>query len=370
MTMIKRKPKPRIFAQRGYAMLGIIAAVGVAATAVVVTSLSATALRNEQGRNTSSALALAKQALLASAASHPTHPGSLPCPDIDNDGQSDPPAGACTATIGRLPWQTLGLPDLRDTASERLWYVVSTNFQDVAANRINAGVYGQLLTHSGENHTTGVVAIVFAPGQPVGNQQRDAAHANDAEHYLESYAIATKIATLHARDSTHNDQFTAITPADIFSLVERRVAKEFLKALENYSTATLGRLPWPAQTYTLNDGVYSFPAMPALETLPYPPQTLVGYVPTNDVTLVLPAWFTANNWGAVMQYRVDSDCAGGGPGCGTAFAGYAVATGNVSIGFTGDVANPNTKALLSFSGVNTMYSNYQTTVLNAAMQLP
>ena len=43
--MTKRNTKLQFIVQRGYAMLGIIAAVGVAATAMVVTSLSATALR-------------------------------------------------------------------------------------------------------------------------------------------------------------------------------------------------------------------------------------------------------------------------------------------------------------------------------------
>src|SRR3954466_3409367 len=110
-------------AQRGYALLGIIAAVGVAATTVVVTSLSATAVRNEQGRKDSNALALAKQALIASAASNNSRPGSLPCPDVDNDGLSDFVGGIssapCLQTFGRLPWQSLGLPDLRDAAGEQ-----------------------------------------------------------------------------------------------------------------------------------------------------------------------------------------------------------------------------------------------------------
>ena len=30
--------------------------------------------------------------------------------------------------IGRLPWRTLGLPDLRDSSGERLWYAVSRQF--------------------------------------------------------------------------------------------------------------------------------------------------------------------------------------------------------------------------------------------------
>ena len=50
--------------QRGYALIGIIAAVGIPATTLLVTSLSTTALRNEQDRKSGYALAQAKQALI------------------------------------------------------------------------------------------------------------------------------------------------------------------------------------------------------------------------------------------------------------------------------------------------------------------
>lgn len=373
MIITQRNIKPKFPAQRGYAMLGIIAAVGVAASAMVVTSLSATAVRNEQGRKTSSALALARQALIASAASSPSHPGSLPCPDTDNDGQADPLSGACAASIGRLPWQTLGLPDLRDAAGERLWYALSENFQDVAANRINTNVYGQLQMHEGQSYTTGVVAIVFAPGRTIGNQLRDAQHVNDVEGYLESYSNDNSTATLRAQDSTYNDQFALITPADIFSLVGRRVAKEVQNALQTYYTAMSGRLPWYAPACTGSVTV-SCPTVNPLPEQPSPAAALpaaatMGYLPTNDSDFNLPIWFSANNWNSVITYRVDSDCAGGGPNCGTAFTGYtADGSGSVFIGFSGGTANPGTKAVFRFAGVNTMYSNYQTTVLTAAVQ--
>ncbi len=375
MPITQRNIKPKFFAQRGYAMLGIIAAVGVAATAMVVTSLSATAVRNEQGRKTSSALALARQALIASAASSPSHPGSLPCPDTNDDGQSDPISGACTASIGRLPWQTLGLPDLRDAAGERLWYALSENFQDIAANRINTNVYGQLQMHEGESYTTGVVAIVFAPGRTIGNQRRDAQYVNNMEGYLESYANENRTATLRAQDNSYNDQLALITPADIFSLVGRRVAKEVQNALQTYYTAMSGRLPWYAPACTGSVTV-SCPTVNPLPEQPSPAAALpaagtIGYLPTDDNNFnsAIPSWFSANNWNSVMSYRVDSDCAAGLQACGTAFDGYTISESNrVLIGFSGGTANAGTKAVLGFAGVNTMYSNYQTTVLNVAVQ--
>lgn len=78
------------------------------------------------------ALAQARSALIGYAISYAErHPGEgygfLPCPDRGNDGST--PIGACgardTAAIGRLPWRTLGLAELRDGWGECLWYAVS-----------------------------------------------------------------------------------------------------------------------------------------------------------------------------------------------------------------------------------------------------
>ena len=362
--------------QCGYAMLSIIAVLGIAATAVVVTSLSATAVHNEQSRKTGSALALAKQALIAYAASSNSRPGSLPCPDADNDGLSDPSGpGACTRLIGRLPWQTLGLPDLRDASSERLWYALSQQFND-AGNVINSNTAGELNV-TGTLSADRAAAIVFAPGAPVNGQLRGAAQSFSVSQYMEGYTATTppSFSTSEA-GSSYNDQLIVISAIDIFLVVERRVAKEVQNALKSYYTAT-STLPWYAAACSGSDATLNCPA--ASPTPPTPAAGLPavgtpGYIPTDllSVNFPIPSWFSANNWNRVVTYRVDSDCAAA-PGlstCGTAFAGFTVDTSSgILIGFTGGGANAGTKAVLSFAGVNTLYPNYQTTVLNAALQL-
>lgn len=355
--------------QRGYAMLGIIAAVGIATTALVVTSLSATAVRNEQGRKDSNALALAKQALIANAASSNSRPGSLPCPDINNDGISDyqdnNPALQCAGRIGRLPWLTLGLADLRDAAGERLWYAVSLNFQDLAANRINSSMTGQFTLREGEQSTGGVVAVIAAPGKPVGHQSRGNAQLNNYEHYLESYAEGTLTVNIVAQDGTHNDQLSVITPADIFSLVQRRVAKEVNIALQTYYAASAAphSLPYPAQNELIDGGVYYYPA--TVLSPPFATTIITGYIPSNDAGLSLPAWFTANSWNHVLQYKVDSGClasAAANGTCGTAT--FSVQSGSSLIGTSGT----GTIAMLGFAGVSSIYSNASSTVLTAGIQ--
>ncbi|HET7401531.1 MAG TPA: hypothetical protein VFJ62_07105, partial [Usitatibacter sp.] len=82
------------------------------------------AAARERERESERALALAREALIAYAADHPINssvgPGYLPCPDLDNDGWAESTCGSLSGDsgqeqrLGRLPWKTLGLPDLRD----------------------------------------------------------------------------------------------------------------------------------------------------------------------------------------------------------------------------------------------------------------
>ena len=358
----------RPITQRGYAMLGIIAAVGIATTAVVVTSLSATAVRNEQSRKDSNALAVAKQALIASAASSNTRPGSLPCPDIDNDGISDVQNisvvdSPCAARIGRLPWQTLGLADLRDASGERLWYAISLNFQDTSANQINASANGQLTLTDNTQTTTGVVAIVLAPGKPVSNQSRDVTRVNNYEHYLESYAAGQLTVNVAGQDAAHNDQILAITPADIFSLVQRRVIKEAQLSLQNYyaNASTLNTLPYPATVENFDGNTtYSYPMTPTNSVVP----SYSGYLPSES-NQALPAWFAANRWNRVLQYTVDSNCVQSGNPAQCGSASFSVQSGSTVVGSS---PTSGTMAMLAFPGVNTAYSNAATTVISASVQ--
>ena len=148
---------------------------------------------------THQALARAKEALVAFAASRPVDgivgPGYLPCPDLDNDGWAESTCGSLSGDtgqerrLGRLPWKTLGLPDLRDADGERLWYAVSSKqkgllncetspgcidmspeaalgtitVRDAAGNLLHDGTSTSLLAPS----LGGALAVVIAPGAPI-----------------------------------------------------------------------------------------------------------------------------------------------------------------------------------------------------------
>src|SRR5690606_16409670 len=97
--------------QRGQAaLLTVLLVLGIAATAVAYTRIGPTDIEIERDKRSAAALAQARDALIGRAAADSTRPGSLPCPDIDNDGDAESPVtygGVCPSYIGRFPWKTL-----------------------------------------------------------------------------------------------------------------------------------------------------------------------------------------------------------------------------------------------------------------------
>jgi hypothetical protein len=166
---------------------------------VFAVELAAPASESSRRRATERALAEAREALLAYAADRAitavVGPGYLPCPDLDNDGWAEPTCGSLSGDsgqaerLGRLPWKTLGLADLRDGDGERLWYAVSTKYKgllncaasaacvdmspEAALGTISVRDPSGTLLHdavieepyrAGEG---GAAAVVIAPGAPL-----------------------------------------------------------------------------------------------------------------------------------------------------------------------------------------------------------
>jgi hypothetical protein len=233
-------------------------------------SLNFAAVRVDRDQATNEALLRAKEALIAYAASDTNRPGELPCPDVNDDGSSlpiDDYAGSnCVSLIGRLPWKTLGLPDLRDDAGERLWYALSNDFHANGTVPLNSDTAfragNSSLTITGQQSAGGLVAMVFAPGAPLvradaaAMQNRSAAGLLIASNYLdfansESNSDANRTFVSAARSATFNDRMMPIHPDDIMWLVERRAGREFGQKLrEHYvaweSLTGTGFYPWAA----------------------------------------------------------------------------------------------------------------------------
>lgn len=284
--------------QRGQIILSVVLVMGLAISASLYGVVRARHTTLEENAQTDRALALAKEALVsyASGRGSTTRPGELPCPDTDNSGIG----AGCFTYIGRLPWKTLGMSDVRDGSGERLWYAVSSNFKSSpAVIPLNSNTSGQL-TVTGIAPANNVIAIVFAPGMAVAGQSRSSPNANSVAHYLDGEnANGDMIFARYDLNSTFNDRLLAITSEMFFPAVEMRVARELRSALNVYY-ASQRRFP-PANAYGNMSCVTAA-------------QGLIPQDPTgcgvSGPTIAAPShWLTINEWFRVIFYAVAPACA-------------------------------------------------------------
>lgn len=291
--------------QRGLALLILLALVSVTITYAVVAGLnrSAAGLAQARALKTATALARAKEALIAYAVTYKdTHdnpgsssytvPGYLPCPDmgpgINQEGQA---AGNCGGSLvsvrGRLPWKTLGLEALKDGSGECLWYAISGTYKNspngvsgstTTSNMMNWDTNGQfeIMDANGASFVAGAtadtraVAVIFAPGSVLSGQDRTTPSAwlspsnllpacggnYTAAAYLETAnsinnsvvsgsANATSSYIAGTGSDTFNDKLVYITRADIWNAMKKRSDfNNYLRALTRRAaecTAMYGR---------------------------------------------------------------------------------------------------------------------------------
>ena len=303
---------------RGQALLILVAMLSVAAVLLVYGSSTEASRRVTAENRTQIALEEARQALIGRALADANRPGSLPCPDGDDDGSADFFVGsACASYVGRLPWRTLGIGALRDEAGERLWYVLAPAWRDhSAAPAINADSRGALVVWSQHDErviTTEAVAIVFAPGSAVGPQARDSASVpcpsasrntprnRCASNYLDSAGKANNAAPagpfIMAGASTEafNDRLAVIVTADFMPLLERRIALEARDALLAYRSRSACRcFPWADSAHDgASDIGTSRGRLPVADPRPEP-------WPTG----ALPRYLRDNGWTRSIHYAV------------------------------------------------------------------
>jgi hypothetical protein len=277
----------------------------------VIAYLNEAGRQNKRQQDTALALAKAREALLGYAAgvdlaAGASRPGDLPCPDTDNDGIAETGCGNAAGTtgqanrLGRLPWRTLGLEDLRDGDGERLWYAVSNNFKNNTrtictapgnAGCLNSDARGTItvrqrdgtIIHDGSNPDpfvpSGAIAVIIAPGGIIERQgagvpqDRSATGINDALNYLDvgsgednaAFGDGTSDGFINgpifdANGAVRvNDLVLPVTYDDLMPLLERRVAGEVAQCLSGYAAQPQnnGRYPWAASISASAAGNYS-----------------------------------------------------------------------------------------------------------------
>ena len=241
--------------QQGAALLVLVMVIVTAASFLLLKVSRPSVI--ERNKITAAALAQAKDALIGDAAAYrDTHLdvggfqdkvfGYLPCPDTDNDGSANPPCGGKDVTVvGRLPWKTLGLPPLRDSAGECLWYAVSGRFKNnPRTDTLNWDTAGQLIMNDagGATLTSGVAAVIFSPHGVIGGQARTSAGITECggnttvAAYLDggdpiyvgtapaagADTTLTVATVASIKSGANNDQGLWITPEEIFRPVKSR----------------------------------------------------------------------------------------------------------------------------------------------------
>lgn len=340
---------------------------------------------------TNQALAQAKQALLSFASNSVNttacvndcrRPGDLPCPEDATSAQPGVAANTCLPNaLGRLPWYTLNLPDLRDGNGERLWYARSVRFR--TRNRLIAPAgplnpdtaYGQITVRASDGATfihqaaspaqngTGAVAVIIAPGAPLyrnDNLQQVHSVANywTARHYLDcwgSVGCNVEDNANFVNDSATNgfilgpirrgntdyvnDRIVTISRDEMLAGMNRRVAAEVGAGIEAFWNAH-GYFPAPAALSNINclstanvnascNGVV-VPLSPVAVTFgrvaaaPAPPKQPNQYywtsVPAGQLLAGDPAgnWFQQNGWREHVFYALAQRCIGENSNCSVA----------------------------------------------------
>lgn len=240
-------------AQGGAAAL-IFVAVLIGTVAWFTIGALANTGRDTPQREARSGLALhaAKQALLAYVAKQAAdpgenNPGRLPCPEslgqpgTAQEGIAAPVVGffATCSAVGRLPWRTLGIDQLRDGSGEPLWYAVATGTWALVNSSTSLSINPSLanqLTYDGAANA--VVAVIIAPGGAVNTLNMTSPPAGcvqvsqQANRYAVPYVVASFLEcgneagnyiTIAPKD-WGNDRTIAITAAEVMNAIAGAVA--------------------------------------------------------------------------------------------------------------------------------------------------
>jgi hypothetical protein len=334
--------------QAGSAILVFFLVIGIGLLALLVSSLTNRAAQNEADQATQAALAEAKAALIGWSSMRGDNgatyarPGELPCPSTAAPGTAlyGYDTGTCAAgAIGRLPWRTLGIPELRDSAGEPLWYAVSGAFRERTAVQntapLNSDTRGTLLVFAANGATLltpngeEAAAIIFSPGSALPGQLRGTpAQQVAVANYLESVAPPVVLTARNNRtvggpfingpiknasgNVVLNDVLMVLSARELLQNAQRRVASEVVSMLSAVAAANGGKFPNPANPAL--PGCMATGATAVNQSCPPDPTRCRGRLPKepftplwyNTPTAVPPPWFNYNVWSQTIYYSVGS----------------------------------------------------------------
>lgn len=220
----------------------------------LISKFNANVIRAGGEERTRLALNQARQALIGYAVTFPEidaksgtdtidGPGYLPCADINNNGSAGSSCSLSGGTsIGRFPYKTLEAEDIKDSYGERLWYVVADNFRNNPKTlaRLNSETVSNSSGNLEVNGQADIAAIIFAPGAPQNDQNRDV-DPNDYTNYIEAVFTSNN----RMVQTAGTDNYIILTKDELMQAVEKRVIGQVKMMLTEYNN-NYGAYPWLA----------------------------------------------------------------------------------------------------------------------------
>lgn len=314
--------------QKGAALILFFLALTLSGMSAMLYFLNQNNTKQQRLDTTYASLTEAKTALIGYAVLNASKPGTMPCPDTDNNGNSNSTVSNCTSYIGRLPWrQQLGTTMLRDSNGECLWYALSPVFRTQMAdptrlsNPLNSTTNGTINIVNDSDvpiiPANAVIAVIFAPNYPLSGQSRN----GDPTIYCSGDSIASKYldtkglvnnATgnvvgnnytfkLGAVDNGFNDQLIYITAKDLYPSLRKRIAKEIIG-----NPSSIAVQSGLVKFYQTNLNTYPCPAKSVIGNADCTPP-LGNNVPYNDTIkplqyTALGSWLVDNRWFSLTTY--------------------------------------------------------------------
>lgn len=277
--------------QKGSVIVVMAFIIALSATYAVIRIFNQSTLQTLQKEKTIHNLNTAKSTLIALAVSNRDHPGQLPFPDRNADGDYNGSSDCNSPTsvfqysflIGQLPVLGRNNPcigpqenidfNLQDAYGNRLWYAVSRNLVHKyelpdGDPVINPGIISnpvypwlRVLDRNGALISDRVAVVIISPGQSIGGQNR--AGAANIDQFLdtitvgginysnrdydtadEDFIIGEDMKYLAdsnpnvTRPYLFNDQLIFITIDELMNALNNRVAQELSWLLNSYRNKT------------------------------------------------------------------------------------------------------------------------------------
>ena len=214
--------------QEGAALIFLVTILVLAVTAFALHSLTGNEYKAERELMTAKALVDAKSALIAWSVMQ-NNPGQLPCPEDTTligfpiEGQAQTNCTSPNPIIGRLPWRTLGIGEIKDGNGDKLWYVISPGYR---VSPINSSIFGQLSIDGAPNSASAIILSAGVPllsqtrpmptniAPPVTSQYLDGSNNDGNASFVSKGAVIS-----------FNDRLIAVKQSELFSPVTNRILR-------------------------------------------------------------------------------------------------------------------------------------------------